>query len=59
MEQPPSFVGQGKSSALVYCVCKSLYDLKQFPKVWFGKLSNVIQQFGMTRSEVDHSFLYR
>jgi len=37
----------------------SLYGLKQSPRAWFGKFSSVVQQFGMTRSEADHSIFYR
>ena len=56
MEQPPGFVAQGESSGLVCRLRKSLYGLKQSPRAWFG---NVVQQFGMTRSEGDHSVFYR
>jgi len=59
MEQLPSFVAQGESSALVCCLHKSLYGLKQSPRAWFGKFSKVVQQFCMTRSEADHSVFYR
>jgi len=59
MEQPPCFVAQGESSELVCRLRKSLYGLKQSPRAWFGKFSNVVQQFGMTRSEADHSVFYR
>ena len=59
MEQPPDFVAQGESSRLVCHLCKSLYGLKQSPRAWFGKFSNVVQQFGMTRNEADHSVFYR
>jgi len=38
---------------------KSLYDLNQSPRAWFGKFNNVVQQFGMTRSWTDHSVFYR
>jgi len=38
---------------------KSLYGLKQSPRVWFGKFSNVVQQFGMTWCEADHSVFYQ
>ena len=55
MEQPPGFVAQGESSGLVCRLRKSLYVLKQSPRAWFGKFSNVVQQFGMTRCEADHS----
>jgi len=51
MEQPPKFVAQGESSGMVCCLRKSLYGLKQSPRAWFGKFSNVVQQFGMTSCE--------
>jgi len=54
-EQPLGFVAQGESSGLVCCLRKSLYSLKQSPKAWFGKFNSVVQQFGMTHSEADHS----
>ncbi|RVW51674.1 Retrovirus-related Pol polyprotein from transposon RE1 [Vitis vinifera] len=57
MEQPPSFVAQGEFGL----VCKlrhSLYGLKQSPLAWFGHFSSVVQEFGMLRSEADHSVFY-
>ena len=57
MEQPPGFVAQGESGL----VCKlrhSLYGLKQSPRAWFERFSLVVQEFGMLRSEVDHSVFY-
>jgi len=42
---------------LVCHLRKSLYGLKQSPKAWFGKFSSVVKEFGMTRSEADHSVL--
>nr|KYP65081.1 Putative transposon Ty5-1 protein YCL074W family [Cajanus cajan] len=59
MEQPPEFVAQGESSSLVYRLHKSLYGLKQSPRAWFGRFSTIVKQFGMTRSEVDHSVFYQ
>jgi len=59
MEQPLGFVAQGEASGMVYRFRKSLYNLKQSPKVWFGKFSNVVQQFGMTQCEADHSVFYQ
>jgi len=44
---------------LVCHLHKSLYGLKQSPRAWFGKFNNVVQQFGMTHSEADHSVFYR
>ncbi|XP_020229078.1 uncharacterized protein LOC109810105 [Cajanus cajan] len=59
MEQLPGFVAQGESFGLVCRLRKSLYGLKQSPRAWFGRFSTVVQQFGMTRSEADHSVFYR
>ena len=58
MEQPPGLVAQGELG-LVCRLHKSLYGLKQYPQAWFGKFSKVIQQFGMIRSEADHSVFYK
>ena len=58
MEQPPGFVAQGESG-LVCRLLKFLYGLKQSPRCWFGRFSKAIQQFGMIRSEVDHSVFYK
>ena len=38
---------------------KSLYGLKQFPRAWFGKFSQVIEKFGIQKSKSDHSIFYR
>ncbi|XP_052189227.1 uncharacterized protein LOC127799330 isoform X3 [Diospyros lotus] len=38
---------------------RSLYGLKKSPQAWFGRFSAVIQEFGMTRSESDHSVFYK
>ena len=37
---------------------RSLYDLKQSPRTWFGRFSSMVQEFGMTRSTTDHSVFY-
>ena len=58
MEQPPGFVAQGESD-LVCRLRRSLYGLKQSPRAWFGRFSNVLKQFGMVRSEKDHFVFYR
>ena len=38
---------------------KSLYDLKQSPRAWFGKLSQAIEEFGMQNSKYDNSVFYK
>ena len=39
-------------------LCRSLYGLKQSPRVWFERFSSVVQEFGMLRNEADHSVFY-
>ena len=43
MEQPLRFVAQGESGR-VCCLCKSLYDLIQSPRAWFGKFDEKEEQ---------------
>ncbi|RVW15742.1 putative mitochondrial protein [Vitis vinifera] len=50
-------VAKGESS-LVCKLHRSLYGLKQSPRAWFGRFSSVVQEFGMLRSEADHSVFY-
>ena len=57
MEQPLGFVAQ-EESGLVCKLHRSLYGLKQSPRAWFGRFSSVVQEFGMLRSEADHSVFY-
>ncbi|WVZ06906.1 hypothetical protein V8G54_020252 [Vigna mungo] len=42
-------------SGMVCKLHRSLYGLKQSPHAWFGKFSSIVQQFGLKRSEADHS----
>ena len=58
MEQPPGFVAQGEIGK-VCRLRKSLYGLKQSPRVWFGKFSQVVEEFGMQKSKYNHSVFYR
>ena len=57
IEQPPGFVAQGESG-LVCKLRRSLYGLKQSPRVWFSRFISVVQEFGMIRSAADHSVFY-
>ena len=57
MEQFLGFVAQGESSL----VCKlrhSLYGLEWSPLAWYSWFSSVVQEFGTTRSIVDHSVFF-
>ena len=46
MEQPSRFVAQGGIGRVCH-LQKSLYDLKQSPRAWFGTFSEVIRKFSM------------
>ena len=56
MEQPPRFVAQGEIGK-VCRLQKSLYGLKQSPRVWFGKFSQAVEEFGMQKSK-SHNFVF-
>ena len=58
MEQPLGFVVQGEIRR-VCLLRKFLYGLKQSPRAWFGKFSQVVEQFGTHKSKSDHSIFYR
>ena len=57
MEQLPEFVAQGEIGR-VCRLQKSLYALKQSPRAWFGKFSEVIEKFGMQKSKFNHFVFY-
>ena len=54
MEQPPGFVAQGESN-VVCKLKKSIYGLKQSPRVWYDKLSGVLLSLKFKRYQADHS----
>jgi hypothetical protein len=53
MKQPEGFVVKGKKE-LVCKLKKSLYDLKQSPRMWYQKFDTYILGLGFVRSRVDH-----
>ena len=58
MEQPPRFVAQG-GIGKVCRLRKSLNGLKQSPRAWFGKFSQVIEECGMQKIKSYHFVFYR
>ncbi|EOY08968.1 Uncharacterized protein TCM_024268 [Theobroma cacao] len=58
MEQPLGLVAQGEYGKVCH-LQKCLYGLKQSPRAWFGKFSEVVQEFGMKKSKCDHSVFYK
>nr|CAD1837532.1 unnamed protein product [Ananas comosus var. bracteatus] len=57
IEQPPGFVAQGELGRV--CRLRKSSSLKQSPRAWFGRFSEVVQEFGMKKSKCDHSVFYR
>ena len=58
MEQPLGFVAQWEIGKVCH-PWKSLYGLKQSPRVWISKFSQAVEKFGMEKSKSDHSIFYR
>ena len=58
MKQPEGFSVKGKKE-LVYKLKKSLYGLKQSPRMWYQKFDTYIQGLGFVRSNVDHYVYYK
>ena len=57
MEQPPGFAQPGKD----YLVCKlykSLYDLKQSPRMQYQKIDSYLKSIEMTKSHDDYNLYY-
>ena len=57
MEQSLDVVAQGEFG-LVCKLRRSLYGLKQSPRVWFNLFRSVVQEFGMIQITTDHSIFY-
>jgi hypothetical protein len=58
MKQPGGFIVKGKTE-LVCKLKKSLYGLKQSPRMWYQKFDTYIQGLGFVRSKVDHCVYYK
>ena len=58
MKQPKGFTTKGKKE-LVYKLKKSLYGLKQSPRMRYQKFDTYIQGLGFVRSKVDQCVYYK
>eukprot|EP00253_Pinus_taeda_P024916 PITA_24916 len=58
MKQPEGFAVKGKKE-LVCKLNKSLYGLKQSPRMWYQKFDTFIRGLGFTRSKADHCVYFK
>lgn len=54
IQQLPRYVAEGESDK-VCLLKKPIYGLKQSPQAWFNKFSNLLTQFGFSRTVSDYS----
>lgn len=59
MDTPPGFRGEGEYAGKVCRLRKSLYGLKQSPRAWFSRFSDVVVHLGFTRCHSDHTCFIR
>eukprot|EP00253_Pinus_taeda_P022579 PITA_22579 len=58
MKQPEGFAVKGKKE-LVCKLKKSMYGLKQSPRMWYQKFDTFIRGLGFTRSKADHCVYFK
>jgi len=58
MKQPKGFIVKGEKE-LVCKLKKSLYGLKQSPKIWYQKFDTFIRGLGFTRSNANHCVYFK
>ena len=58
MKQPEGFIVKGKKE-MVCKLKKSIFGLKQSPKMWYQKFDTYTQGLGFVRSKVGHYVYYK
>ena len=58
MSQPENFVEKGKGN-LVCKLKRSLYGLKQSPRMWYQNFDTYVLSLGFPRSKFDHCVYYK
>lgn len=58
MSLPPGF-GEGIGRNKVCRLNKSLYGLKQSPRVWFERFGTLVKGLGYIQSQADHTLFYK
>jgi len=56
---PPPGISEYEGSTQVCKLRKALYDLKQSPRAWFGRFTQVMKKFGYTQSNSDHTLFIK
>jgi hypothetical protein len=59
MDPTPGFRAEGEYAGKVCRLCKSLYGLKQSPRAWFSRFSEVILSMEFVRCHSDHTCFIR
>ncbi|GFY93864.1 hypothetical protein Acr_09g0003100 [Actinidia rufa] len=60
MDPPPGFRAKGEYTGKVCRLRKSLYGLKQSPRAWFSRFSEVVLSLDFIRCQSDHTcFIHR
>jgi len=59
MELPPRCIMQIKGSTKVCRLKKSLCELKQSPRAWFGRFTNFMKSIGYKQSNSDHTLFLK
>jgi hypothetical protein len=59
MDPPPGFRAEGEYVRKVCRLCKSLYRLKQSPRAWFSRFSEVILSMEFVHCQSDHTCFIR
>ena len=58
MELPPGFF-DNQGNKKVCKLNKSLYGLKQSPRAWFGRFSQVLRRYRYSQGYADHTMFYK
>ena len=57
MDPPPGF--EEKFGTWICKLKKSLYGLKQSPRAWFERFTQVVKKQGYSQGQADHTMFYR